>query len=74
MIAEIREIQSNTYQKKIIPRIFYLNQHKNNSKTINNQKSRGLVNKNRNMINTFKVINIDNTNVRDYNNIGTHKR
>ena len=25
------------------------------------------------MINTSKVINIDNTNVRDNNNIGTHK-
>ena len=25
------------------------------------------------MINTFKIINIDNTNVRDNNNIGTNK-
>ena len=60
-------------KKKITPTSFYLHQHKNNSKTTNNQKARGLVNKNRNMINTSKVINIDNTNVRDNNNISTNK-
>ena len=60
-------------KKKIIPTSVYLHQHKNKSQTTNNQKSKGLVNKNRNMINTFKVINIDNTSVRDNNNIGTNK-
>ena len=60
-------------KKKIIPTSFYLHQHKNNSKTTNNQKSRGLVNKNKNMINTSRVINIENTSVRDKNNIGTNK-
>ena len=60
-------------KKKIIPTSLYLHQHKNNSKTTTNQKSRDLVNKNRNMINTSKVINIDKTNVRDNNNIGTNK-
>ena len=41
--------------------------------TTNNQKSSDLVNKNRNIINTSKLIKIDNTNVRDNNNIGTNE-
>ena len=60
-------------KKKIIPTSVYLYQHKNKSQATNNQRSKGLVNKNGNMINTYKVINIDNINVRDNNNIGTNK-
>ena len=67
------KIRKLRQKKKIISTSFYLHQHTNNCKTTKIQKSRGLVNKNRNMINTSKMINIDNTNVRDNNNIGTNK-